>query len=178
MIANDLQLRCTGDSFWLICAELGWRSIQPLNHVEPPTQSTSWNNGPRLLGQLDLETTLNKQLPQHFRSSCLANVVNEHVLTDDAFKPKLYTVRIEKGDFMSPSSIGFSSKFEARFALRLMFDKSPYPSRSQWKNPDKGACCYPFSDFKEFVSRASPNVVHQRRAMNDKSTYLNSCVVS
>ncbi|KAL9087744.1 MAG: hypothetical protein Q9165_006511 [Trypethelium subeluteriae] len=65
-----------------------------------PTQSKT----PRLLGQLDLEITLTKRLPPKWATSILSqsSLVNEHSLEDDAFRPKLFVVRIEQA---LPSSL-------------------------------------------------------------------------
>lgn len=57
---------------------------------------------------------------------------------------------------MEPCYVGISSSNEPEFLLRLVFDKSPYPPRSEWKKPEGGPDGGQFWDHKEFVSRRSP----------------------
>jgi hypothetical protein len=95
------------------------------------------------------------------------------VFTDDAFRPKSYSVRIEKGNFIEPCYIGSSGPPEAtavslyrpRYALRLVFDKLPYPHDvSGGSRREAGG---QFWDHKEFVGRSSPELKTRGRAMND-----------
>ena len=105
-------------------------------------------------------------------------MINELSLTDDAFRPKSYTVRIERGNFIEPCCIGYSSSESPRFALRLLFDKSPYPPRSEWKEPEGGPDGGQFWNHVEFVSRNSPDLIDKRKAMNDVSTgEWNNCII-
>jgi hypothetical protein len=106
-------------------------------------------------------------------------IVNEGSLTDDAFRPKSFNVRIEQGNFATPAGIGseFSRLYpspDLRWAMRLIFDPSPYPPESEWKNSRGNH----FWDFKEFVGRLSDELEKQGRAMNDPSTPGNTCTVS
>ncbi|KAI1496189.1 hypothetical protein F5X99DRAFT_83935 [Biscogniauxia marginata] len=184
---GELWCRCNFN-YW-IAAELEWKRIEPPHDpsriVEIPSQvaSATQNRSPQLLGQLDLEITLAKRLSQRVESFIMTKntVINELSLTDDAFRPKSYTVRIEKGNFIEPCYIGCpsSSSEKPRFALRLLFDKSPYPPRSEWRKPEGGPDGGRFWDHVEFVSRTSPDLAKQGRAMNDVSSGgWNGCVVS
>jgi hypothetical protein len=107
-------------------------------------------------------------------------MLNELGLTDDAFRPKSYTIRIEKGNFTEPCHVGYSSSYTPpRFALRLLFDKSPYPPRSEWRKPEGGPDSGQFWDHIEFVGRISPELEKQGRAMNDLPLAgWHSCAVS
>jgi hypothetical protein len=63
---------------------------------------------------------------------------NEESLKDDAFRPKPFIVRIEQGSFMIASAVGCNvkpgdSSYDQRSALRLLFDRSPYPPANEWK---------------------------------------------
>ena len=138
------------------------------------------NETPRLLGQLDLEMTLTKRLPPPVESSVLtqSTLVNGGSLKDDAFRPKSYAVTIEQGNFKEPFYIGFPDSDNTRFALRLLFDKSPYPPRSEWKKPEQGPDGGPFWHHTEFVSRVSSDLGGQRKAMNDVSgSSWDNCVI-
>jgi len=83
--------------------------------------------------------------------------MNELLLTDDAFLPKTYTISLEKGNFLSPhdASIPFENEFTPRFALRLVFDKSPYPPRHEWKEPDGAPDMVKMWEWKEFCGEES-----------------------
>ncbi|KAH0556557.1 hypothetical protein GP486_005584 [Trichoglossum hirsutum] len=177
---GELWCRCNFN-YW-IAAELEWKSIGPLDRVEPPEMaSATQNKGPHLLGQLNLEITLAKRLPRRVQNSDLSKstMINELSLTDDAFRPKSYTVGIEKGNFIEPCYVGYSSSGRPRFALRLVFNESPYPPRPEWRNPERGVDEGQFWDHKEFVGRSSPELEKQGRAMNDlPPAGWNPCVVS
>ncbi|KAF3066461.1 hypothetical protein GL218_09007 [Daldinia childiae] len=184
----------TGEKLWCRCnfnvwiaAEFEWRSVEPprdpSRSTEVPSQVASGapGKGPQPLGQLNLEITLTKRLPETVKHSILSKstMVNEKSLTDEAFYPKLYTVRIEKGNFVEPCYIGYPSSDKPRFALRLLFDKSPYPPRSGWKRPEEGPDGGQFWDHVEFVGRISPELVKKGAVMNNISTgWWGGCVVS
>ncbi|KAI1213100.1 uncharacterized protein F4807DRAFT_457185 [Annulohypoxylon truncatum] len=179
---GELWCRCNFN-YWIL-AVIEWKSVKPPHGpsqiVEFPGQvsNTAWNKGPQLLGQLDLEITLTKRLPKLAETSVLAQGtgINERSLTDDAFQPRLFTVRIEKGNFVVPASTVSS---DWRYELRLLFDKSPYPPRSQWKNPEHGPDDSQFWDIVEFVSRHVPDLEKQGKPMNlTSSEGWNGCVVS
>lgn len=101
--------------------------------------------------------TLTKRLPKSTLSSVLAQstLVNEHSLTDEAFKTKSFTVRVEKGRFIEPSRVGFAATFAKRFDLRLVFEPSPYPPKSEWKSLERGVEDGQFWDHKQFVAHSS-----------------------
>jgi len=106
-------------------------------------------------------------------------MVNELGLKDDAFHPKSFTVSIENGSFKQPCFIGGDESMWSRYALRLFFDKSPYPPRCEWKEPEGGPDSGQFWDHKEFVGRSSPELSKKGRAMNDlPAAGWNFCVVS
>lgn len=164
-------------SYW-IAAELEWKNIESRD----PSQiaSSTQDENPGLLGQLGLGITLAKRLPRRVESSILSesSIINELGLTDDAFRPKSYTVRIEQGNFIEPCYIGCPSLDRPRFALRLLFDKSPYPPRSEWRKPENGPDDSQFWHHKEFVSRSFWDPKKQERPENDISAWTrNNCLV-
>ncbi|KAI1771033.1 hypothetical protein F4818DRAFT_220235 [Hypoxylon cercidicola] len=180
------ELWCHCNFNYWIAAEFEWKTIESprdLNRAVETSQvaNAAQNNRPQLLGQLDLEITLSKRLPTRVDTSILkeGTMVNEYSLTDDAFRPKSYTVRIEKGNFVEPCTIGYPKLDNLRFALRLLFDKSPYPPRSEWKTPEGGPDGGQFWDHVEFVARTSSDLAKQGRAMNETSVGgWSGCVVS
>ncbi|KAI8959227.1 hypothetical protein F5Y11DRAFT_333834 [Daldinia sp. FL1419] len=172
---GELWCRCNFN-VW-IAAELQWKSLGSLGdsseNIETPSQaaSSAQGRGPRLLGQLNVEITLEKRLPESVRTTILSKstIINELSLTDEAFRPKSYTLRIERGNFIEPCYVGFPSADKPRFALRLIFNKSPYPPRPEWRKPDGGPDGGQFWDHVEFVARVSPELSNEGKAMNDIS---------
>ncbi|TRX96927.1 hypothetical protein FHL15_002233 [Xylaria flabelliformis] len=126
-------------------------------------------NEPHLLGELELEITLTKRLPEWVSPQALKDYakLNESSLHDDAFEPKLFKIRMERGHFMEPAYL--SSRGATRYSLRLLFDKSPYPVRSEWRQPEGGPDSNEFWNHKEFVGRKNLDLEKQGRAMNDTS---------
>ncbi|OAA45598.1 hypothetical protein NOR_03387 [Metarhizium rileyi] len=153
---GELWCRCNFN-YW-IAAEIEWESIEQLGK-EPSSQvATTVGDGrsraPVLVGQLELKITITKRLPARAQDSILSkcSTVNGFCLTDEAFRPKFFTVAIEKGTFTEPCRTGVSSSSTLpTFALRLLFDKSPYPPRAEWKSPETGPDGGRFWDHKEFV---------------------------
>ncbi|OKL62276.1 hypothetical protein UA08_02863 [Talaromyces atroroseus] len=165
------ELWCRCELVVWIAADFTWKSIKqpPLDPTVIESSLKTAKASPALLGQLNLEITLVKRLPEWTRTSTLARntLVNEHSLTDAAFEPKLYTVRFERGNFMVPWFLeGPKSQYHLspRFELRLLFDKSPYPPRSEWKKPDGGPDSGQFWEHKEFVGRKSSEL---KRPINE-----------
>lgn len=92
-----------------------------------------------------------------------------------AFRPKQYSLRVEKGRFIEPfhnfqkkpfplfqpDPYGFAP---ARYAYRLLFDTSPYPARDEWQpeyvmEPSAVKACLNYCRFwehREFVRRPIP----------------------
>ncbi|KAI5920745.1 hypothetical protein F4810DRAFT_405874 [Camillea tinctor] len=53
--------------------------------------------------------------------------INEDYVMDEAFLPKNYTIRLEKGRF------SVTDGYTSSYGLRLLFDKSPAPPPELWK---------------------------------------------
>lgn len=157
---------CAGGGFcWSILSEFEWKStaIEPLDYSQTPQGHQS----PHLLGQLNIEITLTKRLPPFVRKHHEKNtMVNGGSLTDDAFQPKSFTVRIEQGSFITPARL--KNEFahigpheNLTWTKRLVFNTSPYPPESEWKETWKENWKEPdgcnYWDCKEFVAH-SPEV--------------------
>ncbi|KAI0450202.1 hypothetical protein F5B21DRAFT_491615 [Xylaria acuta] len=186
---GELECRCNLN-FWIL-AELEWKSIQPPGNesgrtsASPGHATTTKNDSsqPKLLGQIDLEITLTRRLAGRAHRWAEAHPSNaEHMnknLTDDAYRTKSYTVRIERGNFIQPCYIGDQNLDTPRYSLRLLFDKSPYPPRSEWESPQGAPDEGRFWDHVEFVGRAAPDSARRQTPMNDPSaSSWNSCIVS
>ncbi len=170
------------DPCYFIAVEIEWKSLPP----PPPdpvaeTAQAIWTRGPQLLGRLNLEITLTKRLAPVLPPSLMRQntVINEHGLSDDAFQAKSFKATIEKGNFTEPSWAGSGSSNRPRYALRLLFDRSPYPLREEWKKPEGGPDSNLFWENREFVGRCSPELEGKGTAMNDVAPAgWGSCVVS
>lgn len=91
---------------------------------------------PHLIALFELELTLAKRrIPTMRCPEAQTWRMNESLLTDDAFLPKTYTVRLEKGNFLTPYNAMLPKKdqYILRFTLCLAFNKPPYPSQYKWK---------------------------------------------
>ena len=155
------KLSAGGGFCWSILSEFEWKStaIEPLDDNQTPQDHQS----PHLLGQLNLEITLTKRLPPFARKRHEENtMVNGGSLTDDAFQPKSFTVRIEQGNFSTPARLNdeFAHLDHSRdltWTKRLVFNTSPYPPESEWKETWKElwkvSDGHNYWDCKEFVGQ-------------------------
>jgi hypothetical protein len=112
-------------------------------------------------------------------------ITNEGSLKDDAFRPKLFTIRIEQGNFVLPAAIGkrptklgpahclnrWRDPRSSRSAMRLLFDPSPYPPANEWKEFG-----FTFGCPKEFTGGTVKKLEGKGRAMNDVPD--DGCIVS
>lgn len=137
-----------------------WRAISPssFDSVNILDLNKLGDNGslspsPSVVGsEFEIEITLTKRRPASWGTKVEKMHINEEQLTEDAFTPKTYSVVLEKGEFRSREDLsrfggdgegsGSSSGAQKpmpdwadKFALRLVFEKSPYPPREEWKEP-------------------------------------------
>jgi hypothetical protein len=136
------KISAGGGFCWFILSQFEWKSTI----VESTDKTPENEHSPHLLGVLNLEITITNRLPPHAQETHARNtMVNSGSLLDDVFLPKSFTVRIEQGAFVLPGSTIDSltetselvqQNYEPvpRFRKRLVFDKSPYPRESEWKD--------------------------------------------
>ncbi|KAI9742147.1 MAG: hypothetical protein M1818_004047 [Claussenomyces sp. TS43310] len=151
----------------LVCASENWIGIGAEFDWKPQRSEK--------LDQFDIELTLTKRRSEMMRHPQLERrTINEALLTDDAFLPKTYTVELEKGNFREPLQSTFHPKevdYETRYALRLTFNKSPYPPRHEWKQSEWGAQDQMrMWEWKDFCGRSSPEL--------KQADWRSNCVVS
>ncbi|KAI9811416.1 MAG: hypothetical protein M1826_003180 [Phylliscum demangeonii] len=85
-------------------AEFEWKPLSPdsLDQVVDVSGIGATRKHPQPISQFDIELTLAKRRIPRMRGPETRNWrMNESLLTDDAFLPKTYTVRLEKGNFLS-----------------------------------------------------------------------------
>jgi hypothetical protein len=139
-----------------IYSEFKWKATT----IPPPDLTTSPTDEEtqRLIGRLRLEITLTGESPPNAKRYQKGADINRGALNDEAFQPKSFIVRIEDGSFMTPCAVDspYPNLRGKSWTKRLVFDTSPYPPESEWKedaywgacNPDAGS----YWDFKHFVS--------------------------
>jgi hypothetical protein len=132
---------------------------------------------PLRLGQFELGITFTGRLPSWARTPKLAEVYpegrNKLLFTEKAFQPKIFTVRLEKGNYIlpwvidrNPTKIDKSTVYNTRYARRLMFDASPYPPKVEMKKT------YDYQSWtQEFVAHHSNLLNKTTRAMNERSIH-------
>ncbi|KAI9662744.1 MAG: hypothetical protein M1829_006139 [Trizodia sp. TS-e1964] len=175
-----VKLWCCIDFCWFIALELEWKSLPLPAQAEPVVDRAPGTPDSQLLGLLKVEITLLKKLAPGLDASMMrsSSIPNEHSLSDDAFRAKPFSIRIEKGNFTEPVWVGSEGSFRPRYTFRLLFDKSPYPPREEWKKPEGGPDSNKFWDNVEFVGRRSPELDGKGIAMNDVApTGWRSCAV-
>lgn len=156
-----------------ISAGFDWKSVEPPEQIDIERVP----GGPHLLGLLNIELILTTRRAGWFQEEKWQSFpINEACLKDAAFRPKAYSIRLEQGSFAHPCQAGSQNDDDwpwmlTRFALRLVFDNSPYPPRSEWKKPDGGPDSLQFWNRKEFVAREIP-----QKQVN--SSQWSQCVVS
>jgi hypothetical protein len=134
----------------------------------------------QLLAQLCLEIKLTKGLSPWARYVQYSPVEPGNKLKFDAFWPKRFIVNIESGNFVLPITRNRSeqeqakcSVYDDRYAMRLLFNESPYPPESQWKET-----CGSEVRAMEFVGRCSESLDNRTRAMNaDPGESSNTCII-
>ena len=146
-----------------IAAEFNWKPLRPESFDQAINMSSigGSRNSPSLVSQFDIELTLAKRCIPSLRGPEEQKwaLMHEAQLTDAAFLPRTYALRLEKGNFVAPSNhpFGWEPMATQRYALRLSFDPSPYPPRNEWKKPERGPDAMKMWDWKEFVGGALSN---------------------
>ncbi|GJC80594.1 hypothetical protein ColLi_03432 [Colletotrichum liriopes] len=160
-----------------IAAEIEWKCSNPevlKNVISVNETSSFWSYGStaRQIAQFDIEVTLTKR-----RVSTLGSAlerykrINDELLSEAAFAPKVYTVRLEHGVFRSPASLSSgNSQWSPRYNLQIIFDKSPYPPENEWKDTSGGPEAIKFWEWTEFCSGKLP--------AKDNSGMFSGCVSS
>ncbi|RAL04508.1 uncharacterized protein BO80DRAFT_398782 [Aspergillus ibericus CBS 121593] len=148
------DLICRYETQTWIMARFDWSLPQP-----PSTFTNNNTSGSKtdLLAHFPITLTLtkclipNSHIPQYTK-------INEALLTDEAFRSKTYTVRLEKGAFITQHDVMYAdSKWNAaRYAMRLVFDKSPYPPREEWREVNGALEAFRVWEWTEFCSRGMP----------------------
>ncbi|KAI9651980.1 MAG: hypothetical protein M1829_001993 [Trizodia sp. TS-e1964] len=119
------------------------RALMAHSPPTPPVALNASARSPQLLGQPNIEITLERKLSPGIPKEYGKHLIEE-VLCDAVFRPKCFCIRIEKGDFIEQGAVRYKGIGLDRYSLRFLFDKSPCPPREEWQKPE----CRP--DGKDF----------------------------
>lgn len=145
------QLQCRIEFHTWVASEFHWKEVSSsLGKLIParggddiPTEESD----PQVLGEVDLDITLTTTVCRRYRHLPPEKMrTNEHYLSDEAFRPREFKVRLERGCFSR--LWGFS---DAKSEFRIVFEPSPFPPCEMWKRPDRGPKAYKFWEWKTFV---------------------------
>lgn len=155
------QIRAGAELSIFIAAEFDWELKNPASlDTLVELSNDSWKK--TTISQFDIELTLTKRVHPLLKDiRHKYTLLNEQALVDAAFLPKTYTIRLENGRFDEPdvpsaSWLPFSYR-PPQYALRLLFNQSPFPPLEEWKgNARSPAESCKFGNMKEFVDRTIP----------------------
>jgi hypothetical protein len=148
------QLICAAELNVWIAAEFNWKSQNPGSLAQTIDITDNAPESRSTLAQFNIELTLTKRrIPKIGDADMQRYRINESLLTDGAFLPKMYTIKLEKGKFLTSFDARDPVKDSPMFAVRLVFDKSPYPSREEWKEPVGAPDAMKFWEWTEFCGR-------------------------
>jgi len=162
---------------YIFAVNIDWKSLplpEPDKSIKTAGISTFWSRKPQVLGRMNLEIKLSTSVAGSLLGPLpIWPSLNEHYLSEAAFKPRTFMVTIEKGNFVHKRLVGREGNYRIRYGLRLLFSKSPYPTREGLKNPDKSPISeLNFDEMDMFVARTLPQSETKGKAMNDDSPGL------
>ncbi|KAB8233202.1 hypothetical protein BDV23DRAFT_146128 [Aspergillus alliaceus] len=153
-------LICRAELNVWIAAEFDWKPQDAECLEQRIDLASNTPKHPSLLSQCTIEITLTKRrIPRLGDVDMQKRIINEELLTDAAFLPKQYAIKLEVGQFLSAFDAREHVKCAPRFARRITFDKSPYPPREEWKNPDGAPDALKFWEWKEFSCHRLPEKI-------------------
>lgn len=147
--------------FLTVFHEFNWKALDPKALEQTIYDSRRSSTGVECLSYLSVEIELTDRLAlrdERF-GKMLKEITPEHQnpFTEGAFRPKTYTIRLERGAFVLPfiAGSGKGVQNEPKYSLRLVFDQSPYPASRDWKRPERAGGCYKWKDFVSLDSSVS-----------------------
>ena len=143
------QIKTQAEASVFIAAEFEWKPGNLLDLVLNPQTGAI---------QFGIELTLMPRKPTRDGNDWSRYRINEENLTDAAFIPKTYTITLERGIFLTEYDLLREKQIPStpRYAARLSFDPSPYPTREEWKKPDFAPDAYKFWEWKQFCGYKIP----------------------
>jgi hypothetical protein len=132
---NSLKISAGVEFNWAILAEFNYK----ITAITPTNQEQNFDKEsqkPTLPVAFDIEIALTK----HISPLRNGNEVDQYkYFTPEILKPRTFHVKLEEGHFPLPEDLEWNartgSSAETPYTRRLIFDKSPYPPLSEWKDP-------------------------------------------
>ncbi|KAI1266133.1 hypothetical protein F5Y18DRAFT_382551 [Xylariaceae sp. FL1019] len=163
------ELMCRAEASVFIATEIDWELAPALGQSDSTTALTAILVDPSSathLATLSLKITLTKRRLTSFGT----RKMNEDLLHESAFEPRIHTARLERGDFIPTADGKFHATHKStppghtpRFSFKLNFDPSPCPPAESWKNPKEGPVVCKVWEFNEFCSGRSGTVADRDR---------------
>lgn len=172
------------DFMYIFAVNMDWKSL-PAPKADEPIEAggiqTIWSRKPQVLGKMNLEIKLNTSVAKSYKGPLpVWPSPNEHYLSEAAFQSRTFKITIEKGNFAPKLFVGFEGDYRHRYGLRLLFDRSPYPTREGFKRPDDGPV--PGLNLEVWdmcVAKSLPQSETKGKAMNDESpSFVIGCIVA
>ena len=142
-----------------LAAEFDWEAVNPKT-LEQAINITSigWDKkpNPHYLAKFDVKLTLTKRHVLVPWDGAQSRKTPEGILMDSAYQAEKYTLTLEKGVFPTPCVANNPTQypFTYKYALLLIFDKSPYPSLDKWVPAYQEMVLHDgVSEWTRFVSR-------------------------
>ncbi|PYH77497.1 hypothetical protein BO82DRAFT_358159 [Aspergillus uvarum CBS 121591] len=129
-------------------AELDWKFLRPASLEQVASTNTDG-----LLSEFEIEIRLSqRQIAESYVPP--GRRINEALLTDKAFEPKVFTIRLERGSFLTQHDRTGDRQCgdTSRWAMRLVFDRSPYPQPEEWKEMTSSLQAHKTWKWNEFCS--------------------------
>lgn len=125
--------------------EFDWKTLNPQALEQVIDMS---GRGVECLAYLSIEITMTDRLAlRDERFGEMLKKITPHrriPFTEGAFRPKTYTIRVERGAFDIPWLVDYgdaeSRRLCPQYSLRLVFDLSPYPASRVWKVACRRPC--------------------------------------
>ncbi|PYH49896.1 uncharacterized protein BP01DRAFT_8864 [Aspergillus saccharolyticus JOP 1030-1] len=85
--------------------------------------------------------------------------INEALLTEKAFEPKAFTLRLERGSFLTQHDRtgDIYGDDHLEMGLRLTFDRSPYPQPDEWREMTSSLQAHKMWEWNEFCCLQLPD---------------------
>lgn len=116
-----------------IGAETEWECPEPAPLHQPAPDA-----GADAAADLRLDMTLTRRVIKT-RGPADDIELNDFYLRDEAFVPKKFSARLERGcfDTAMEEKLGAVPRWAPKYKYRFVFDKSPYPQAQEWKEVDE-----------------------------------------
>ncbi|PYH65815.1 uncharacterized protein BO88DRAFT_469986 [Aspergillus vadensis CBS 113365] len=137
------KLFCSTEYTCWIFAEFDWKP-----HDSAYLDRTIENS--KIIGHFTIEMTLTKRRPHDI---WYKGKVNESWLNEGAFCAKTYHITIEHGRFRNQFDVKHKVLDGSLYALRIVFDPSPFPPDEEWNDESYGPHAMRLWECTEFNAR-------------------------